>query len=417
MSPVRLVIRDILSRGKWALIAMAVLQFLFALTFIGMAIPYARYLMLPLMFLGLVPILAPNRRLLQCLPLTSNAIDRMQWLFGGGLVVIIATTATLLAWLSAAILLPRQDDIAYLKVVTLILGTPSLISLFMLLRRWTSYGVDPMHQNRPILLVNYFWPALLTLALQLIQISHSGPVAVIVFVIVAMGLGVQAIFLIAPRRYCDWIAKPASRTSKIPLTKRRLVNPIGKQLLWTSAIGGAVAIFFAWLAPNDEMRADIGTTIAVIPMAFGFALLSALKVIRSLPRTLSQSALNLMMIFLVPSFITLLIYAAACSAFGSQVTAITAWNALPLIAAIAPFAPISIRVAGQIRIRLVLFYLIFAVAASWVGKRIGLLPYDYVVLINLVAVATILGAYFWMRHELRVGTALYRYRTASPWTG
>jgi hypothetical protein len=418
----RLLMADILARAKWVLLAMVVLQFSFALTFLGTAIPYSFYLVLPLMFLGLAPVLAPNRRLLQCMPIARDAIDHMQWLFSGGLVVIIITTTSLLAWFCATIFFVPSHGVNYVKACTLILGMPAVTGLFMMLRRWTTAGVDPDNQNRPLLLANYFWAPILILASKLIELSEFGLVTAVTITVLVIGFIALAIFLVAPHRYRAWITKPQTRAGKPRIPKRRFVNSVVRRILWISTFGGVLALLLAWLGPNQVSRAEVGimlSTIATIPVAFGMTLFSALKVLRSVPRSLNRSTLILVMVLLLPSFATITIYSVACAAFGHPITETTASTTLPILAAIATFAPIALRIATHIRVRMILalvfLYFGFVVIATWEGKYIASLPHDFTVMSNVVAAIVIFATYYWMRHELRVGTLLYRYRSTSGW--
>jgi hypothetical protein len=125
------------------------------------------------------------------------------------------------------------------------------------------------------------------------------------------------------------------------------------------------------------------------------------------------------MVLLLPSFATITIYSVACAAFGHPITETTASTTLPILAAIATFAPIALRIATHIRVRMILalvfLYFGFVVIATWEGKYIASLPHDFTVMSNVVAAIVIFATYYWMRHELRVGTLLYRYRSTSGW--
>ena len=416
----RLVLNDILSRAKWVLIVMATLQFIFGLIFFGMTIPHSRYLLLPLMFLGLAPVVAPSRRLLLCLPIARDTIDRFQWLFGGGLIVIVATGTSLLAWLCVTVFPLQSDGLDYINVATLLIGMPGVIGLLMILRRWSTGGSDPNNQDRPLLLGNYFWPPLLMLISTLVQLRELGPVAAVSLVILAIGLGVQGIFLIAPQRYLAWIAKPRVHSDKRQPMTRSPINAIVRQIVWTSLIGGfsafLLAFLFASLAPNRAPAAELATTIAVIPMFRGLVLLSAIKVFRSLPHSLSRSTLHLMMIFLIPAFVTMAVYLLTNSLFSHGASTLTLMSTLPFIAAIAPFAPLCVRVATQARTRLILFYVAFAAFAAWEGRQIASLASNYILLGNVIAVVIIVASFAWMRRELHIGTTLYRHRTTNAWS-
>ena len=405
----RIVVKDLVSRCGWLLAIFIVLQCAYALMSVGISYRYANAAVLPLMLLGMVPVLTPQRRLLQSLPIDRTTAGRISRLYGGGLVVIVATAADLLALLLAAVFSPQSIDSA--STVTLFLGLPGAVGLYLMLRRWTLSSIQHDFQSRPILLANYFAFPILAIAQALIRMRNLGSAIAIVFL--SAGLAMFFLFLMAPERYVTLTTKKPRVTDIRPAEKSSLQRAMGNPIVLSLVLWSPVIVLLAWLRVMTKSTANVELTLAVIAMLFGMICLPAIKTLRSLPRSIDQITAWIMALFIAPPLATLLLYAIACATLGHPANV---GNILPCVALAAPLAPIYLRQRLRNKLRPLPVYVALTAMATLVSSQVADFAATHTVLVNVVALILIATIYPWLRHELRIGAMFYHYRsTANLW--
>lgn len=405
----RLLLRELLERGRWILLAMVVMQLAFALIILGVKLPYSNYWVLPLMMLGLFPLLGPNRRLLKSLPIDSHSIDRMQWLYNGGLVAIVATTVNAIALLGLLVL---DVPFSAVNALLLILGTPAAVGLFMPLRRWTTAGVKPGNQNRPLLLANYLVVPLLLITQTLARIGEFEIVPVVAMALLATGWIFLLRYLLAPVVYNAWIEK--ANSSHPAASSKKPTGPFTLPLYAVIAIASFCTLLSvaAAFAPSGP---EIAIAVAVMQTVFALRMLPSIKVLRSVPRSLTGCAGTFLTRFLSLPLVSLLIYATSMSVLHSNPWTQALSFALPVLGLIAPLAPIAVRhslrgnakPSAFVRVYIVLV-MITMIVTPWLIRMTDL----HTPLAQCIALALIAIAFFWLRHEIRHGAMMYRYQSA-----
>ncbi len=402
------VLRDLAMRGGWALATLAVLQCVSALQFLGVASKYGSLAFLLLMLLAIFPLRTPSRRLLITLPIARADIDRLQWLFTGGLIAGLATTANVAAWAIGTVILDPAPD--SMRVAMLLFGTPGLIGLLMITHRWSVVGIAPANQDRALLLPILIYPAFLMICGALSTISTFW--TVVVFASFGLGWFVMILFFLSPTNYRRWINRTPAQSAQNHATNRVCFTPSNLGL--TATIGLLIGTLFGWLAPA---RAEVSLTVAIMMVFLGTAY--PIKVLRSLPLSLDRCTVLILAGFIVPSSAAVTAYIGARSLFGIGRTLPTFSWVLPIVGTISLLAPILVKAAhgargGQHSFGLYLGFLLLSVHQG--GALLSFFRTEPVV-VHLMAVAMLAIAYAWLRYELRTGTMLYRYRAQFNYWG
>jgi hypothetical protein len=402
-------LRELLERSGWIFVAMIVLQAAFALIVLGVKLPFSNYWVLPLMMLGLFPLLGPNRRLLQSLPIDTQSINRLQWLYNGGLVAIVATAVNALTLVGVLLL-----DIPFsaANALLLILGTPAAVGLFMPLRRWTTAGVKPENQNRPPLLANYLAVPLLLITQTLIRIDQLAIVSVIAVTLLASGWILLLRYLLAPVSYNAWIEK--STSSHPAAQAKRPTGPFVLPLYAVVAIASFCTLLSvaAAFAPSSP---EIAIAVAVMQTVWALGMLPSIKVMRSVPRSLTRCAGSILTRFLGLPLASLLTYATTISMLHSNPWTQALSFVLPVLGLIAPLAPVAVRhslrrngkPSAVVRVYIVLV-MITMIVTPWLIRLTDL----NTLLAQCIALALIAISFAWLRHEIRHGAMMYRFQSA-----
>jgi len=415
---VRLIVRDFWARGGWILFVLFVLQFFFALHFLGFYIRDAEVALVVIMGLSLLPMRAPSYRLLTSLPLSRRAIDLADWLFSGGLPAVTCTCANLVAL--AICWLGSMETVDGWRVTLLMMGAPGLIGLFVvsisLLLRYSGVGASRTNRDRPYLLPTFLAPMFLVFVDgrggQDNPLLESSGLAAF-----AIGCLALAFLKLSPDKYRRWINTPSRPSPRSTATW--MFTSKWRLLAFTALLGGlpsGMLIGFVFCSPNGPF---VKLLLVALMSVNGLIFVRTIKVLRSLPWSIHSCTTFVFAGLLSPPFVALL------STFGTGAWRGCAGHTFEYFQfAILPLLAISAIVSVLIT-RLILrdrFRPYYAVAIM-LGAAIAIVDNadrlhglyrtiygEYAAAAQLLAALTLATTYIWLLHEIRTNAILYHYQ-------
>lgn len=391
------------------LLALLVLQFIYALELLGFNVKGGQLAVFGMIILAVVPFRAPSYRLLVMLPLSRRAVEHMNWLFSGGLVAVLTTLANFMALTVCSF-----SEIAPLdgwRVTVLTMGTPGLIGVFTLLRRWSGTGINPANADRPLLLSVMFFPALLLIITAAPVIR---PWAVIVLVVLILGSLILTLFLVSPRSYHRWIDHRSNswqRSSNV-----WLLSPWWQVFTVSVVIGAPFGVLVGSTQCGAKRPEYMLLSMAIAVSLISLTFVRSIKVLRSLPWSIDRCTLYLYAALFVPPLFGMLSYIAvgiplACTSGALQE------SILPHLAVAMALSSLmtGLSLRRALRIHYVFGIVIVVLWTSRTAAGVLTAMYrEHVFLVQIIAVTILTATYFWLRHEIRTNAILYRYHPSGP---